>query len=293
MNGGVLNVGAYNLTLGSVTLAGGTINATSGGISSSSSYQLQSGTVSSSLRGTGGLIKTTPGTVVLNSASTYSGGTQVRGGKLVVNNSTGSGTGSGTVSISDGGLVMGIGTISGIVTNGPGGSISAGNEIGVLNLGSTLWFGGATNRWDIANATGTAGTGWDLLNISGTLTLSASALDQAIIDVTSFTLAGVRGQTANFDPTQNYLWTIVQTSGGIFFSPGNNASTVFDLLTGNFSNTHDGGSFAISLSADGRQLNLSYTYIAVPEPGMLSLLGIGLFGLIYIKRFKRNWGPQR
>lgn len=295
MNGGVLNVGANNLTLGAVYLNGGTIAATSGGISSSAGYQLQAGTVSSALRGTGALIKTTPGTVVLNSANTYSGGTQVQGGKLVVNNATGSGTGSGNVSISSGGLVMGIGTIGGVVTNGPGGSISAGNEIGTLNLANTIWFGGATNRWDIANATGTAGVGYDLLNINGTLTLTATAADKAFIDITSFTLAGVRGLTSNFDPTQNYLWTVVQTSGGIIFAPGNNASTVFDLLTGNFQNSHAGGEFALSLSGDGRQLNLSYTYnaITVPEPGMLSLLGVGLVSLVYIKRIKRNWGPQR
>lgn len=201
--------------------------------------------------------------------------------------------GNGASSRNDGGLIMGIGAIGGAITNGPGDSISAGNEIGVLNLGNLVWFGGATNRWDLADATGSAGTGWDLLNIAGTLTLWASASDKAIIDVTSFTLAGARGLTANFDPTQNYLWTIAQTSGGIYFSPGNDAGTVFDLLTGNFHNDHAGGEFAISLSADGRQLNLSYTYLAVPEPGKITLLGLGLFSLVYLKRIKRNWGSER
>ena len=292
LSGGVLNVGNFTLGVSSISLQGGVINSGSGGLSSSSAYQLQSGTVNSRLGGTGGLQKTTGGVVTLTAANTYTGGTQITGGQLVVNNLTGSGTGTGNVSISSGGLLVGTGAVSGMVTNAPGGSISAGNEIGVLNLGSTVWFGGATNRWDLSDAAGSAGTGWDLLNINGTLTLNAAATDQALIDITSFTLGGTPGATANFDASQSYLWTIAQTTGGIFFAPGESELTVFDLLTGNFINPLNGGTFGVSLSPDGRQLNVSYT--PIPEPSALGLLGLGLFGLIYIRRFKQNWGsPQR
>jgi autotransporter-associated beta strand protein len=290
LNGGLLNLGAYNLTASSVVLAGGTISGSSGGISSSSDYQLQSGTVSTRLGGTGGVIKTTSGAVTLTAANTYTGGTRIQGGRLTVNNTTGSGTGPGPVYIGAGGLLTGSGTITGFVTNAPGGSISAGNEIGVLNLGNTIWFGGAANRWDISDAAGTPGVGWDLLNINGTLTLSATSPNRALIDITSFTLGGVQGLTANFDPTQNYLWTFVQTTGGIIFEPGFDAATVFDLVTGNFQNPTLGGLFGVELSGDGLSLNVSYTAaIAVPEPNMLALVGVGFCGLIYLRRFKRNW----
>ncbi len=290
LNGGLLNLGAYNLTASSVVLAGGTINSSSGGISSSSDYQLQSGTVSTRLGGTGGLIKTTSGAVTLTAANTYTGGTRIQGGRLTVNNTTGSGTGTGPVSIGAGGLLTGTGTLTGFVTNAPGGMISAGNEIGVLNLGNTIWFGGAANRWDLADAAGTAGVGWDLLNINGTLTLSATMPNRAIIDVTSFTLGGVTGLTANFDPTQNYLWTFVQTTGGIIFEPGFDVGTVFELVTGNFQNPTLGGLFGVELSGDGRSLNISYNAaIPVPEPNQFALVGVGFCGLIYLRRFKRNW----
>ncbi|MGC3961296.1 MAG: autotransporter-associated beta strand repeat-containing protein [Verrucomicrobiota bacterium] len=289
LNGGVLNLGAYNLTVSSISLRGGTINSSSGGITSSSDYQLQSGTVSTRLGGTGGLIKTTSGTVTLTAANTYSGGTQIRAGRLTVNNATGSGTGTGPVLIGSGGLLAGTGTVTGFVTNAPGGSISAGNEIGVLNLGSTFWFGGATNRWDLANATGTAGGGWDLLNINGTLTLAATALDKALIDVTSFTLGGVPGLAANFDPTQNYLWTFVQTTGGIIFQPGNDATSVFELVVGNFVNPTLGGRFGVELSADGLSLVITYnSAIPIPEPNMTAATLLGLGSLIFGHRLRRN-----
>ena len=290
LNGGLLNLGAYNLTASSVVLAGGTISSSSGGISGSSDFQLQSGTVSSRLGGSGGLVKTTSGTVTLTAANTYTGGTRIQGGRLTVNNATGSGTGTGPVSIGAGGLLTGTGTLTGFLTNAPGGSISAGNEVGVLNVGNTVWFGGATDRWDISDAAGTAGVGWDLLNINGTLTLSATSPNRAIIDITSFTLGGVQGLAANFDPTQNYLWTFVQTTGGIIFEPGFNADTVFDLVTGNFQNPTLGGQFGVELSGDGRSLNISYNAaIVVPEPNVIALVGVGFCGFIYLRRFKRNW----
>lgn len=290
LNGGVLNLGAYTLSVSSISLAGGTINSSSGGITSSSDYQLQSGTVSTSLGGAGGLIKTTSGTVTLTAANTYSGGTQIRAGRLTVNNATGSGTGTGPVFIGSGGLLTGTGTVTGFVTNAPGGSFSAGNEIGVLNLGSTIWFGGATNRWDLADAAGAAGVGWDLLNINGTLTLAATADDKALIDITSFTLGGTPGLAANFDPTQNYLWTFVQTTGGIFFEPGFDAATVFDLVVGNFVNPTVGGRFGVELSADGQSLVITYnSAIPIPEPSMMAMTVLGLCSLIFGHRLRRNW----
>jgi autotransporter-associated beta strand protein len=285
--GGVLNLDNFSQSFSSLSLLGGTINSAAGILSSSTAYQFQAGTVNSRLGGAGGVVKTTAGIVTLTAFNSYAGGTTIGGGKLVVNNLSGSGTGTGPVSVSNGGLLAGTGSISGRVTNALGGSISAGNEIGVLNLGSTVWFGGATNRWDLGNATGTAGTGWDLLNINGTLTLNATAGNQAVIDITSFTLGGIPGLAANFDPTQSYLWTIVQTTGGIFFQPGESELTVFDLLTGNYSNPVTGGTFGVGLSANGKNLNVSFT--PVPEPNKLAFLGLSLCGMIYGRRLKRNW----
>ena len=239
------------------------------------------------------MVKTTAGVATLTSANTYTGGTWVTGGSLLVNNATGSGTGTGAVSVSSGGLLAGTGSISGIVTNGLGGTISAGNMVGVLNLGSSFWLGGSTNRWDISNATGTAGTGWDLLNLSGSLTINATTNNKAYIDITSFTLGGLPGLASNFNPTNNYLWTILTASGGIGFAPGGNEQTVLELLAGNFINPQTGGRFGIFVSPDGKNLNLTYTpYVPVPEPNGIAIATLTACGIIYGRRVKRNWSSS-
>lgn len=293
LQGGTLNIGSFNQNVSSFTLAGGTLLATSGSLSSSSAFQIQAGNINSRLGGTGGLVKTTSGVATLSSSNNYTGGTQVGGGMLLVNNITGSGTGTGAVSVSGGGSLAGTGSISGIVTNGPGGTISAGDVVGVLNLGSSFWLGGSTNRWDISNATGTAGAGWDLLNLSGSLTINATTNNKAYIDITSFTLGGLQGLAANFNPANSYLWTILTANGGINFAPGENEQTVLELLAGNFINPQTGGRFGIFVSADGRNLNLTFTpFVPVPEPNGIAIATLTACGIIYGRRLKQNWGSS-
>jgi autotransporter-associated beta strand protein len=282
LTGGILDLGNYNLGVSSILLQGGTVNSASGAVSSSADYQLESGTVNTVLSGSGGVVKTTSGTVTLTRPNAYSGDTRIFGGTLVVNNTTGSGTGSGNVWIGSGGLLSGTGSISGLVTNSPGGSFSAGNEVGALTLGSTVWFGGATNRWDLANATGTAGVGWDLLNINGTLTIDADASNPAVIDLFSFTSGGTPGLADNFDGTQAYWWVGVHTTGGINFNSGESVLTAFRLWSGNFLNQPPGSDFTLSLSQDGNSLYVNY--VPVPEPAQGLLLGLGLSVLIIFNR---------
>jgi len=70
--------------------------------------------------GTGGsLTKIGNGQLVLRHRNTYTGGTTIKHGKLVVNNKGGSGTGSGAVQV-DAGTLGGTGVIAGAVTIGDG-----------------------------------------------------------------------------------------------------------------------------------------------------------------------------
>ena len=227
INAGNLNIAGFNQTVGTVSLLGGSISGSSG-LLNGSSYQVQSGTISARLGGTGALIKSGIGTVNLTSSNTYSGGTVINGGTLAVNNVLGSGTGTGRVSINNGGMLMGSGVISGAVTNRAGGTISAGSGVGLFKTGAEFWLGGSTNRWEISDAGSSAGVGWDLLNITGALSISATSSNKAFIDVVSLTLAGLPGAATSFNPMQNYTWTIAQTTTGITFAPGQSALTVFD-----------------------------------------------------------------
>jgi autotransporter-associated beta strand protein len=64
----------------------------------------------------GQLTKSGTGTLILNGASTYSSATTINAGTLLVNNGTGSATGSGLVTIADGAILGGTGNIGGAVS---------------------------------------------------------------------------------------------------------------------------------------------------------------------------------
>jgi autotransporter-associated beta strand protein len=70
--------------------------------------------VSAILGGTSiALAKTTGGTITLSGANTDTGATSITAGTLLVNNTTGSGTGTNTVTVASGATLGGTGTISG------------------------------------------------------------------------------------------------------------------------------------------------------------------------------------
>ena len=100
------------------------------------------------------LTKAGTGRLVLSGPNTYGGDTKVSGGTLLVNNTTGSGTGSGAVTV-NGGTLGGTGIISGVVTN-DGGTLSPGASIGTLTISSALVLnGGATTTFEVNGSTPT------------------------------------------------------------------------------------------------------------------------------------------
>ncbi|MFO1515204.1 MAG: autotransporter-associated beta strand repeat-containing protein [Verrucomicrobiota bacterium] len=292
VNSGTLDLGSFNKTVGVFSMTGGTVVGTTGTLTASG-YQIQSGTIKARLGGNGLFVKSGPGTTTVSTANLFSGGTIINGGTLAINNLTGSGAGSGNVTINSGGTLIGTGIISGMVTNRLGGTISAGANIGQFNSGSQFWLGGSTNRWEINDANSTAGVGWDLLNISGTLNILATASNKLTFSVVSFTLGGAPGAAADFDPSQSYLWKVVQTSGGITFAPGEDADSAFNLMVGQFANPIDGGVFDLTTANGGRDLNLTYTPVMlVPEPHAFAFITLAACGYIYGRRFKRHWGSN-
>jgi len=78
------------------------------------------------------------GTVELayNNGNNYRGGTLVHGGTLVVNNSSGSATGTGDVSVLTGAALAGAGTIAGGVVIADNATLAPGNSAGTLTVGS-------------------------------------------------------------------------------------------------------------------------------------------------------------
>lgn len=107
------------------------------------------------------------GIVNLTGSNTYDGGTIVAAGVLKVNNSAGSATGSGAVSVLAGATLAGSGSIQGATTIS--GTVSPGDSVGTLSIGNNVTFAtGGVFKVELDGAGNTA----DVLAIGGNLDLS-------------------------------------------------------------------------------------------------------------------------
>jgi autotransporter-associated beta strand protein len=151
-NTGTLNITGGVVTLGGeitnnvggrgvVTLNGGTLNMQGYNLGTASGFisnlNFQAGTLQNVVEINGGLaplVKTTAGTLLLDTANTYTGGTIISNGTLLVNNATGLATGSGAVTLYNGGTLQGTGAVAAVVVNSLG-RVVPGNSIGTLTMG--------------------------------------------------------------------------------------------------------------------------------------------------------------
>ena len=201
---------------------------------------------------TSAITKTGAGTVIFSCTigNSYDGGTTVSTGKLLVKNTSGSGTGTGAVSVSSGATFGGLNTgsanagiISGAVTFASGSILAPGGSSGLAN---TLTFGSTLDISGLASGTGgllfQLGTAGDKVALSsGVLTIGTGTLD--LNDFSFTTLSGFGAGT----------YTLFDTSASIVGSFGS-------TLTG----TVGGMNAVLSFTNGGQDVVLTVT--AVPEP---------------------------
>jgi autotransporter-associated beta strand protein len=123
-------------------------------------------TNAATIQGTTTILKEGTGTWVLTGSNTYNGGTTVSNGTLLVNNTTGSGTGTGAVMVVSGAALGGNGFIGGPVT--VDGTLTPGSSVGTLTVSNNLVVNAGAV---LAYALGTTS---DRTVVSGNLTLGGT-----------------------------------------------------------------------------------------------------------------------
>ena len=187
--------------------------------------------------GAGGFVKAGGGTKILTNANTYTGGTTINGGTLQVNNTTGSGTGTGAVTVNSGGILSGLpasgflnpGTISGAVTVNNKGLLLARSSATPFTFGSLTLAAGAVTEFQLGaptlnevirltNANGLTLAGLSTINITSIGGLQAGIYHlfdyngTALTDISNLQLGSTAG-------------------GGLFYSLSNNqTNTSIDLV---------------------------------------------------------------
>jgi autotransporter-associated beta strand protein len=251
------------------------------------------------IQGSGALVKTGSGTLRLDQASTFVGGTTITAGTVIAANNAALGTGGITLNGStsqlkldssallantitfgaSGGRLGGSGTFASNVVIGTNTVVAPGSSIGTLAFtnGLTLSPGGSYDV-EIQSATGGAGTGWDTLQVTGALTFNSTVGSPFTLNLISLTSTGSLGNVSNFSSGTNYSWAIASATSFVGFNP----ATMSVNLT-NFTNPMNGGGFWLSTS--GTNLMLNFT--PVPEPSTWALMIAGLGAAAY-RRFRRR-----
>jgi autotransporter-associated beta strand protein len=201
-----------------------------------------SGIIQDGSNDTGGAItKIGSGTLILSGANTYTGGTIVKGGTLLVSNRSGSGTGSGPLQVTVGTL-GGRGSIAGAVTIGSGSgsqvflapSANSVKPVSLTTLGALTFQANATYSWKLNTKRMSA----DLVNGNGV----------AINHSASFAIATIGNKAL--------------PAGQVFLAINNSSAT---SIAGTFANLPDGGTIAFGNNTfqanyeggDGNDLTLS------------------------------------
>ncbi len=138
-----------------------------------------SGKLYSGAGGSAGLTKSGEGTLILTASNTYWAGTTVDGGTLLVNNASGSGTGTGAVNVNDGGALGGIGSVAGAVSVASGGRLAAGTGgAGTLTLEGGLTLDDGTGLSVVLDEDGAVGS----IEVTGGV-FSGAATGSVTVDI--------------------------------------------------------------------------------------------------------------
>lgn len=261
---GIGSAGVDNSGSGSNSIAAGLT------LSGSSTWTVNSGTISVSGlvsgNATSGLVKNGSGNLTFSETNTYLGATTINAGTFFINGNQAAAT--GAVNVSDA-VLGGTGTVGGATTLGANSALVAGaNGFGVLGFASNLTL--SNTSLVIMEISGTArGANYDafdlasssILTYDGTLNLVVNNTlgNGSVFDLFSFT----QPRVGNWDAI-----TIFGDAGylGSFANVGG----------GNWQGNFGGQDFVFSANTGDLTI--------VPEPGTITLLGLGAMAILFRRR---------
>lgn len=180
----------------------------------------------------GALTKIGAGTLTLGRDNTYSGGTTVNEGTLAVTNTTGSGTGTGAVTLNAGGFLGGTGTVTGPVTVKTGGGVAPGMGQGTLTVGSITFAPDSLLNFEITDSS--AGDRLVVTNPGG-LTINGGDVNLFVPgSTTAFTANGVYnliGYSGTIGGTGVSALSVLNSVAGKSYAFGENAGFVTLAVT--------------------------------------------------------------
>jgi autotransporter-associated beta strand protein len=240
------------------------------------------------------------GTFTLNrsTGNTYSGTTTVNGGKLVVKNDSGSGTGTGPVVVNTGATLGGTGTISGAVTINSGAHLSPENLADPLQLGSLTLASGSQLDFLLNTAKGNDITNRVLVASTNGLTINGGTINLTDLGSATggvYTLIDYVGVLNGSFGNLSLGTTPAGFSFRLFNDTANTLIGVEVTAPGDFNHDGavDGGDYVVwqkglgttytQADFDAWRANFGKTYApaaaaelgAVPEPAAVTMLGVG------------------
>jgi len=214
---GSWNLNGFNDTIGSLAGAGqvtlGNATLTHGSLGTDTTF---AGSISGSA--TISLTKTGPGTFTMTGNNSYTGRTQISGGKVLIN---GTNSASSLVTVAPATTLGGSGQMGNITATG--GSISPGNSPGRMRTGNLIWNPFVTYQCELQGTN--AGANYDQIAVTGTVTLGGAALNLSL---------GLAGAVSN-------RYTLIENDG-------------VDAVAGTFIDRPEGATFY----ASGVPFRISY-----------------------------------